>query len=147
MFIDTKNNRNKVVARFKDGRMVKGFTLNFSPTKSTFHIATPKGKNEKSTHEIETEELKAIFFVKKFEGDKGYKEKKRFEEADDSEVRGQRVSVEFDDGEIIRGKTLAYKGRRNGFFIVPVDPQSNNERIYVVSSAVRNVQIGNDAIY
>ena len=30
---------NKVVARFADGRVVKGMTLDFSPEKDLFHVA------------------------------------------------------------------------------------------------------------
>ena len=142
MFIDIRNNQNKVIARYKDGRMVKGFTLDFSPTKSIFHIAAPKGQNGESTYEIETEELKAIFFVKSLNGDKEYKEKKKFEEVESSHLMGLKVQVEFRDGEIIRGKTMVYKGNKKGFFIFPVDPLSNNERIYVVSSALEKVLTG-----
>ncbi|TET17228.1 MAG: hypothetical protein E3J78_07835 [Candidatus Cloacimonadota bacterium] len=142
MLIDTKNNQNKVIARYKDGRMVKGFTLDFSPIKSIFHIATPKEQNEESTYEIEMEELKAIFFVKSHEGDKEYKEKKKFEEVDSSHLMGLKIQVEFHDGEIIRGKTMVYNANKKGFFIFPVDPRSNNERIYVVSSALEKVLTG-----
>jgi hypothetical protein len=41
--------------------------------------------------------------------------------------------VVFKDGETIVGSTTAYDGARPGFFMTPADPQSNNDRIYVVA--------------
>ena len=52
-----------------------------------------------------------------------------------------RIRVEFNDGEIIRGISLGYSKSKKGFFVVPVDPQSNNDRIYVIAAAVRDVKI------
>ena len=59
---------NRLVARFCDGRVVKGTTLDFAPTKERFHmtVATPP---DETTVTIRTEELKALFFVKDFAGD------------------------------------------------------------------------------
>ena len=38
------------------------------------------------------------------------------------------------DGEVLVGSTLGYDPKRQGFFIFPADPKSNNVRVYIVSS-------------
>ena len=65
------NLENKVVARFRDGRILKGFTHDFNHNKPVFHL-TP-ADNKKELMEINICQLKAIFFVKTFEGKKDYK--------------------------------------------------------------------------
>ena len=62
------NLENKVVARFRDGRIVKGFTHDFNHNKPVFHL-TP-ADNKKELLEINSCQLKAVFFVKTFEGKK-----------------------------------------------------------------------------
>ena len=134
--------RNLIVARFKDGKLLRGYTLDFSPAKDMFHLISEAEADKGTTYEVSVENLKAIFFVKKLTGNKEYKEKKKFEEVDSSHLRGLMIKVEFADGEVIRGKTMVYSPNRQGFFVFPVDPNSNNERIYVVSSAVSDVVTG-----
>jgi hypothetical protein len=134
--------RNIIVARFKDGRLLKGYTLDFSPAKDMFHLISEEGADKGTTYEISLESLKAIFFVKHLAGNKDYKEKKKFEEVDSSHLRGLMIKVEFEDGEVIRGKTMVYSPNKQGFFVFPVDPDSNNERIYVVSNSVKAVVTG-----
>lgn len=60
-------------------------------------------------------------------------------------LRGMKIKVKFADGELIRGTTTGYNKKRKGFFLFPVDPQSNNERIYVVADAVHDVKVGSAA--
>ena len=139
--------RNLIVARFKDGKLLKGYTLDFSPVKEMFHLISEAEEDKGTTHEVSVQTLKAIFFVKKLGGNKEYREKKKFEEVDSSHLRGLMIRVEFEDGEVIRGKSMVYSSNRQGFFVFPVDPESNNERIYVVSSAVHDVQTGSGAAH
>jgi hypothetical protein len=131
-----------VVVHFKDGRLLKGFTRDFTPTKTSFHLTSEQDRDRGSEYEIELADLKAIFFVKTLEGNKDYAEKKRFEEVDTSGLKGLKIRVEFDDGEVIRGISLGYSKSSKGFFVIPVDPESNNERIYVNSESLRNIKVG-----
>ena len=48
----------------------------------------------------------------------------------------------FRDSEVITGYTFGYDPGRSGFFVMPTDEASNNERIFVVRSAVREVGLG-----
>jgi len=131
-----------VVVHFKDGRLIKGFTRDFTPTKTSFHLTSEQDKDRGSEYEIELTDLKAIFFVKTLEGNRDYAEKKRFEEVDTSGLKGLKIRVEFEDGEIIRGISLGYSKSSKGFFIIPVDPESNNERIYVNTESLRDIKVG-----
>jgi hypothetical protein len=94
---------NRVIARFLDGKLVRGTTLDFAPTKTSFHIDDGQG-----THDIDIGDLKALFFVRDFDGDSGYHEKKGFFSP---HAQGKKVMVEFLDGEVLFGYTLTYVAR------------------------------------
>jgi hypothetical protein len=83
-------------------------------------------------------ELKAVFFVKDFVGNPSYSERKEF--AKDQILHGRKIEVSFKDGETLVGTTTGYDSQREGFFLFPVDPQSNNLRIYIISAAVKKVR-------
>jgi hypothetical protein len=142
---ERQTERNRIVAHFKDGRLLKGFTHDFTPVKDTFHLTSELENDKGQIYEVFCPNLKAIFFVKTLLGNKGYKEKKRFNEVDTSGMRGIKIKIEFSDGEVMCGISLGYSKKRKGFFIVPVDPKSNNERVYVIASAVRDVKLGSAA--
>jgi hypothetical protein len=122
---------NKVVARFKDGTLMKGTTVDFFPNKLGFHLTLTNGE----IVEIAVENLKALFFVKDLDGNKDHKE----EYVDTVPGGGRKVHIEFIDGEIVIGFSQGYSPNRQGFFVVPADIQSNNERFFVVASATRKV--------
>lgn len=137
--------RNRIVIHFKDGRLYKGFTHDFNQVKDAFHLTSELEHDKGKIYEVFCPDLKAIFFVKTLEGDTGYKEKKSFQDVDLSGLRGIKIKVEFNDGEVMRGISLGYSKNRKGFFVVPVDPKSNNERVYVIATAVREVKLGSAA--
>jgi hypothetical protein len=129
---------NKVVARFADGRMVKGMTADFFPNKDLFHVSvtgTPAGAKPV---EIRTQDLKALFFVKDLVGDSQHVEKKEFDPA--QPPIGRRIRVAFKDGEVLVGTTTGYQPGRSGFFLVPADATSNIERCYVVAAATDEIR-------
>jgi hypothetical protein len=128
--------KNRVVVRYTDGRILKGITWDFQPNRESFHIADPG--DERKIAPVSVAGVKAIFFVKTFEGD-------RFRKAGippDSWYRGagQRLKVTFRDGEVIYGAASAYTPGRKGFFIVPADGDGNNERAYVFTDATLKVE-------
>lgn len=137
--------RNRIVVHYKDGRLLKGFTHDFTPVKDIFHITSELESDKGKIYEVFCPQLKAIFFVKTLEGNVNYKEKKSFDEVDTSTLKGIKIRVEFNDGEVLRGISLGYSKNRKGFFIIPVDPQSNNERVYIVTNSVRDVKLGSAA--
>ncbi len=128
------SHENKVIAHFIGGQLVKGTTLDFFPTKDKFHITTETGE----IHEIQISQLKAIFFVKNFDGDTDYSEKKGFFT---KQPQGKKVLVEFHDGEVLFGYTLSYSTRGIGFFMFPGDPECNNNKVFIVHSSAKRVKV------
>ena len=124
--------QNRVVAHFKDGRILKGRTRDFHPNRDRFHLETP---DEMSL--IYLAELKAVFFVKDYAGDK------HRQDSYDDEVPGggRKMKVTFSDGEELSGYATSYSSDRPGFFLVPADLKSNNERIFVVASSCEQVEL------
>jgi hypothetical protein len=127
----------KVVVRYSCGRLIKGFTQDFFPTKKLFHL-TPVDNPSDEPIEVFIEDLKAVFIVQDFVGHPPYKERKKYVEGE--KPSGQKVEVTFIDGEVLVGSTLGYDPKRQGFFIFPADPKSNNIRVYVVFSFVEKVR-------
>jgi hypothetical protein len=137
--------QNLVVAHYMDGRLIKGYTHDFSPAKAVFHITSEAQEDKGTIHEVILAELKALFFVKILDGRLDYKEKKKFEEVDTSGHRGMKIKLVFADGETMRGVSLGFNRNKKGFFLIPADPDSNNKRIYVVLDAVIDVKLGDAA--
>jgi hypothetical protein len=83
-------------------------------------------------------DLKAIFFVRDFAGNSAYKEQKEFVVG--TPLSGRKMEVTFTDGEVLVGTTTGYDAQRPGFFLFPVDGQSNNARIFIVQTVVKKVR-------
>lgn len=126
--------QNRIVVRFVDGRTLKGTTQDFAAAKDAFHVILSEGGARPVR--VATADLKAVFFVRDFLGNATYSEVKAF----DAPVVGRKVKVEFNDGEVLVGTTQSYEPERPGFFMVPADPKSNNERMFIVRAAVRRVE-------
>lgn len=133
---------NKVIVKYLDGRMVKGNTFDFAPTRDTFHIdviQTNEDEGKLGMREVNISELKAIFFVKDFAGKPDYEERNEFLPGD--EKRGKKLRITFADGERMNAISVGFGRERKGFFVTPVDPQSNNIRIFVISSTTKEVEV------
>ena len=130
---------NKVVARFADGRMVKGSTSDFVPTKEAFHVADANAGAGAPPIRIQVGDLKALFFVKDFAGSPAHKARNDF--ADGRAPAGRKIQVVFKDGETLAGTTQGYQAGRPGFFMIPADPDANTERCYVVTAATRSITL------
>lgn len=122
----------QVVVHYADGRLLKGQATDFFPNKETFHMTA---KDSQETSEVEVAELKGIFFVKTLEGNPTRHERKDMERAG----MGKRIQVKFKDGEVLLGYTSGYSPDRTGFFVFPSDPESNNEKVFVVTAATEKV--------
>ncbi len=129
--------QNKVVARFLDGRVLKGTTSDFMPSKDFFHLMPADGNPGTQIQSINLRDCKAVFFVKDFTGKPDYQEKKEF--PGDKTVGGRKIKVVFKDNEILIGTTQGYQPGRPGLFLFPADRQSNTERCFVVSSATKEI--------
>lgn len=130
--------QNKVVAHYQDGRILKGFTVDFLPTKPAFHLTCPEAPQTPEPVKVLVGELKALFFVKDLAG-RSQPSPRRQEFEPGKPVLGRKVRVVFRDGEIMVGTTQGYDAKREGFFVFPADPQTNDERVFVVKEATKQV--------
>ena len=53
----------------------------------------------------------------------------------------RKVIVTCKDGEKLYGTTLGYNPNKKGFFIFPIDPEDNNERIFVIQESAESVEL------
>lgn len=137
----------RVVVRFADGKILKGHVRNFSAGEPFVLLEEVGTRTEQG---IPIDELKAIFFVKTFEGVSGYRDKKLYG------IRkniGRKVYVRFNDGEsmvgFLEGDVPWKKGfflskpdtKHKGFFLIPVDSDSNNIKVFVVGSSIKDITL------
>ena len=120
-----------VVAHFLDGRVLKGMTHDFAPGKPSFHLFPAHGAPSRGVT-VAVDQLKAVYFVRTFDGNH---DTFRLERG-----QGKKVLVTFTDGEVLAGFTSGYTPGKSAYFVIPADPSSNNERIYVLNAAVRKVE-------
>jgi hypothetical protein len=126
---------NKLVVRYLDGTMLKGFSQDFHPTRSFFHVS-PSITAGAETSMVPMQHLKAVFFVRDFDGDPDHVESRTFAER----TTGRKIEVTFADGELMLGSTLGYRPDGTGFFVSPADGDGNNLRVFVLPSGVKRVR-------
>jgi hypothetical protein len=132
------NFENKVVARYRDGKILKGFTHDFNQNKPVFHLSL--ADNQKEVLEINSCQLKVVFFVKTFEGNKNYRgpaEAILLEKL--NKMPGIKMKITFFDGEVMYGSTQGYDPERKGFFMFPADQDANCERAFIIREATTDV--------
>jgi len=129
---------NRAVVAFLDGRRLKGYLFNFSALKESFRLFPNEPAGQQSGSDIFMKDLKAIFFVKDFVGNPDRHEPPSGE----GPKHGRIVLVTFKDGEQLPGTTEAYNPQKLGFFVFPLDENSNNLRVFVVNKNVSQVKMG-----
>jgi len=138
----------KVVLRFLDGTILRGHIRAFSEMSDELIMQELDSDVVRS---VKNNVLKAIFFVRTFEGNRQYCEKKSY---GIRKPRGRRTFIKFIDGEdmvgFMEGDLPWQKGfflNRNtinnlrGFFMLPADEGSNNLRVFIFAHAVRDVTV------
>ena len=120
------------VLRFRDGHVVR-VTLPVGELPSTvLHVVEEGGE----AAEVPLARLKGIFYTKA--------PQERLLARDlvaESNPLGTTATVEFEDGEVMVGRIGSFDGAQPGFFLYPGSPQDNNSRVYVVTAAVRSVEL------
>jgi hypothetical protein len=125
-----------VVLGYLDGKSVRGFSNDFSSSRTHFHLCPSVNAPSSQQMIVPLSRLKAVFFVRNFDGNPTYIERQTF----DVTPHGRKMEVTFLDGETMIGSTLSYRPEGSGFFLCPADPRSNNLRIFVVCSSVRHAR-------
>ncbi len=129
----------RVVVRFSNGRTLKGTTQDFKSASPRFHLIPAAGG---APVEVRVDELKGVFFVRDLEGKPSRPKFKGFVEAPAATSQGRKIAVRFRDNELLCGYTLTWSAERKGFFVSPADNEGNNVRVYVVTSAAAEVEVG-----
>ena len=127
---------NQVVARYIDGRLIKGSSLDVAPTKPTCHIRTP----DQGVVEVTLAELKALYFVKTPEGDPAHEYATTPVAGDPRLAGSHRILITFKDGEKLAVLANRYPPAGAFFFVLPVDGQGNTIRVLVNRAAVQEMQ-------
>ena len=129
--------RTQIVARYSNGKIIKGYTIDFFPNKDRFHVTLVDKPSDRPI-EVMVNHLKAVFVVRDFMGNPQYAERKSYLEGETP--YGTALELTFEDGEVLVGSTMGFDLRRQGFFISPADAKSNNLRVFVVCSALKRVR-------
>lgn len=138
----------KVVLKFLDGTIIKGHIRDFSEKSEELVL---QELDTEAVRVIQNDALKAIFFVKTFEGNRQYNEKKSYGLR---KPRGHRTFIKFVDDEdlvgFLEGDVPWEKGfflnrhtvnDLKGFFLLPADEGSNNIRVFIFAHAVKDVTV------
>lgn len=141
----------KVVAHLRDGSLVKGFLANSfgidvqaviqEGSRSLPGEIKLRCADSGSVISVARDSLKALFFVKSFEGRGEYNEVKFFDK--NPPIKGLWVRLRFFDSECLEGvvrNSITYL-IEPGFFLKPPDPLSNNEALYVVKGALEDFRV------
>ena len=140
--------KDKVVLKFLDGRLIRGYLRDFSETSDELSMLD---SDTDGVRIVRSDELKAIFYVRSFEGDRLHHEKKSYGMRKQG---GHRVFIKFSDGEdmvgFLEGEMPWDKGfflnahpinNRKGFFLLPADGESNNIKVFIFAGAVQDVTV------
>jgi len=127
----------KIVVRYRDGGMLKGYTLDFHQSRDHFSLWPSVNAARHERVIVPLVRLKALFFVKDFAGSPA---RDTASVPVDEPAAGRRIEVTFLDREVVRGRTLSYRPDGSGFFLTPADTSGNNQRVFVVTAAVRHVR-------
>ena len=124
----------RVVARYRNGRLLRGYTNDFSANRPHLHLRFHPTSGEAVF--VPIVQLKALFFVRDFAGDPTHDDGKHFAKA----PAGRKIEITFRDGEVLVGSTLNFRPDGAGFFVHPADPRSNNLRVFVTHAAIRHIR-------
>lgn len=133
--------RQKVVIRYTDGRVRRGFLAKgAAPQEATPGPPVVEDFGGKLV-KVAPPEIKAIFFVKSFEGNRDYSEFKVYSSRPNG--KGVWIRVHFKDGEVIEGVAAnsfdTYS--KEVFYMTPPDPGSNNQAVLVSKHSLKEMQV------
>ena len=133
----------RVVIRYAKGRLLQGYLCAgedatvWMGDSSTLSVETVEGRHV----DVQPSEIKAIFFVRSFEGSPDYSEFKVF--AARPNGKGVWVRLHFLDGEILEGVAPNCLSTYSLpiLYITPPDPASNNEAVLVSKRFLKEMQV------
>ena len=129
----------KILVKLQNGEEMKGDVLSFNATRPTFYVAVERDDGKTHNATLSMESVKAIFFLKKEEGDDSIVHTETIEQSVGVGAHGFRIDLEFKDGDTMHGTAHKYNPHDNGFYLVPLNPAERYDRIYVNALAVKKV--------
>lgn len=126
----------RVVIRFVDGKLLRGYSNNFHPDAAHLHLSPEVNCSTDARLFVPMARLKAVFFVRDLDGNADHVDSNVF----DHTPRARKLEVTFRDGEVMAGSTLNYKPGGQGFYLTPANSRGNNQRVFVVLAAVRHLR-------
>jgi hypothetical protein len=133
--------KRKVIVRKLNGEILKGYAEQSPDSMSSKDGGITITSLTEETICVPKSEIKALFFVRKFSGNKEYAEVKFFESQ--PRIDGLWVRVYFFGNEAIEGivaNSISFL-LEDGFYLKPPDPNSNNRLMYVVKSALKDFTV------
>jgi len=127
---------NKVVVHLKDGKIHKGVTQDFDPSRQEFYLLPAEGGG--IPMKISIEAMKAMFYVRDYMGNRDFTASRAHAGA--SEM-ARKVILRFRDGEELWGTQEDNSEEGAGFFFYPTDREDNNIRIFVIRSSLSGMEI------
>jgi len=133
--------KKKAVVKYQNGEIIKGWVEEFKPDRQSFILFPLIEYSEEERMEIDFNSLKAVYFVKDFIGDKNYKKVRTFDIDSKITPSQRKLIVNFVNGEHLYGTTHSYGKYKVGFFVYPIDPKDNSDRIFVINKAIESVNL------
>ena len=85
--------------------------------------------------------MKAVFFIKYYLGNKLRKDINKISRNNFQTGKGRMIKTIFSDDEMIVGYSTGYSPNRQEFVVIPANQEGNNERIFVITSATKKVEL------
>jgi len=126
----------KAIIRRYDKEPLAGYVNPFSYLQSTgVELLSAQG----NVSSVPYEDIKSISFVRDFDS----READRRVFNTRPRIEGLWVSFQFRDGEVMEGvmSNNLLQVERYGFTVIPPDPSSNNQRIFIPRAALRSVEV------
>jgi len=137
-----KRQKQRLVIRFTDGRLLKGTSYTIDLDAAGFHLTPQAGQASADENVfVRFADVKAVFFVRDFDGkfDRKTVEKEWAPE-------GSEVTVAFPDGEVIEGFSLVSLDEdRPRFHMIPKNYKGNNISLIVERANTLQVYRGHTA--
>jgi hypothetical protein len=123
-----------VIGKYRDGRLISGYTNDFSPAKSHLHVSSsPKAAQRQF---LELTELDAIFFLRE-----AIDTANAGRAGDGAAPYGRKVALMLPSGEQLTGSTLNYNRHASGVFVYPSDSDFGVARVFVTQSGIHNLRL------
>ena len=138
---DSRSNsdlRLKLVAHFRDGRIMKGTTARVNMSAEGFYMKLLRGDLNGSRVFVPFKELKSVYHVRDFEGSPDTRRVNGTHV--EAQLLGRKIVIEYGDGEQLECfLTGRYRPSTPRFNVVPANGSSNNISVLVERTAVAGI--------